>query len=323
MRIAVPVISLVAVLLTSFSHGDEAKESKTTDAGTPKGVALSKEGGGGGETPNGSQPVQTLTNSLGMEFVPVPGTEVLFCKWKTRVKDFEAFVKETGYDATNGMYSLKKSKWDKNGDTWNNPGFAQDGTHPVVGVSWDDAQAFCKWLTEKERKTGQLKAGQEYRLPKDWEWSVAVGLNEDKNGTPSEKNGKIDNVYPWGRDWPPPNDAGNYAGIEATGVDWPHTWPTIKGFRDKYSRTSPVGSFKVNKLGLFDLGGNTWEWCEDFYDGKSGARVLRGGSWDDCFSGGLLSSFRHFYVPDTRSDIVGFRVVVVSVRRGEGSDLIR
>jgi formylglycine-generating enzyme required for sulfatase activity len=261
----------------------------------------------------GPQSGQAWANGLGMEFVPVPGTEVLFCKWETRVKDFEAFVKETGYDATTGMYSLKKGNWGQNGDTWKSPGFVQDGMHPVCGVSWDDAQAFCKWLTEKERKAGRLKAGQEYRLPKDWEWSVVVGLDEDKNGTPKDKDCKIEGVYPWGRNWPPSNDAGNYAGSEAKNADWPSSWSIIDGFRDGYPRTAPVGSFKANKFGIFDLGGNVWEWCEDFYDGNSGARVLRGGSWCDYESRFLLSSYRFSYVPVGRHVVSGFRVVL-SVR---------
>jgi formylglycine-generating enzyme required for sulfatase activity len=255
----------------------------------------------------------SMTNSLGMEFVPVPGTEVLFCKWETRVKDFAAFVKDTGYDATGRMYSLKRGNWGQNGDTWRSPGFAQDSAHAVCGVSWDDVQAFCRWLTDKERKAGRLKAGQEYRLPKDWEWSVAVGLNEDKNWSPKDKDAKIDNVYPWGRDWPPPNDAGNYAGSEAKDADWASNWSIIDGFRDRYPRTAPVGSFKANKFGLYDMGGNVWEWCEDFYDGKGGARVLRGGSWSFIGSGYLLSSYRGIVVPGFRCGFYGFRVVV-SVR---------
>jgi formylglycine-generating enzyme required for sulfatase activity len=90
-------------------------------------------------------------NSLGMKFVPVAGTQVLFSVWDTRVQDFETFVKSTGYDATAGMYSLDKhelSGWGQRGATWKEPGFSQGPTHPVVGVSWNDAKEFCKWLTK-------------------------------------------------------------------------------------------------------------------------------------------------------------------------------
>jgi formylglycine-generating enzyme required for sulfatase activity len=254
------------------------------------------------------QPRQVWTNSLGMEFVPVPGTEVLFCRWETRVKDFEAFVKGAGYCATNGMYSLKKGKWEWKGGTWKKVGFAQDGKHPVAGANWADAQAFCGWLTEKEHKAELLKMKQVYRLPSDWEWSMAVGLEEDKNGSPSDRNGKIEDVYPWGQDWPPSNDAGNYAGKEARDADW--IWTPIEGFRDKYPRTAPVGSFKANKFGMYDLGGNVWEWCEDFYSGTNGARVLRGASWDNSGAKTLSSACHLQYDPDVRITTVGFRVVV-------------
>lgn len=261
----------------------------------------------------GPPPRLQWTNSLGMGFVSVPRTEVLFCKWETRVKDFEQFVTETGYDATNEVYSLRDGIWGQYGDSWTNPGFAQSETNPVVGVSWYDAQAFCKWLTGKERKAGLLRASQEYRLPRDWEWSVAVGLNEDKNGTPKDKDGKVKDVYPWGREWPPPSDAGNYAGSEAKGADW--TWTPIEGFCDEYPRTAPVGSFKANKFRIYDLGGNVWEWCMDFYKGSTGDRVLRGGSWDNSGTRSLLSSRHIGYSPDLRLVSIGFRVVVAqSVR---------
>ena len=82
---------------------------------------------------------------------------------------------------------------------------------------------------------------------------------------------------------------------------------------DSFADTSPVGSFAVNRFGLFDLGGNAWEWCEDFYDGSSAARVLRGGSWGRNDSGFLLSSSRIDVTADGRYDFVGFRCVLVGV----------
>ena len=90
----------------------------------------------------------------------------------------------------------------------------------MVGVSWHDAKEFCKWLTKRERSAGDLPEEREYRLPKDEEWSAAVGLKNEVGSTPEEKNGKI-KLYPWDiprkrdKSWPPPAGAGNYAGEEA------------------------------------------------------------------------------------------------------------
>ena len=269
--------------------------------------------GAGKKFQSGPDLEKSWSNSLGMEFVPVPGTEVLWCKWDVRVQDFEAFVEATGYDATAGMVSLRSDGWKQRGDTWKSPGFSQGPTHPVCGVSWDDAKAFCKWLTEKERREGRLRATQEYRLPRDWEWSVAVGLDEPRGGTPRGKDGKVQGVYPWGTQWPPPSGAGNYAGDEAKDGNWPSNYVVIDGNDDGYARTSPVGSFGANRYGLYDMGGNVWQWCEDYYDGQGGARVLRGGSWGDFNPASLLSSYRFCARPDYRCGNRGFRVVVSSV----------
>ena len=89
-------------------------------------------------------------------------------------------------------------------------GFQQEDTHPVVKVNWYDANAFCAWLTKKELAEGKIKEGQKYRLPTDAEWSVAVGLGQEKGNTPKEKSRGIKDVYPWGKEWPPPKGVGNY-----------------------------------------------------------------------------------------------------------------
>ena len=219
-------------------------------------------------------------NSLGMQVVPVSGTEVLFSVWDTRVKDYKVYASAAG-----GV-----------DNEWQSPGFSQGPEHPVVKVSWDDAKAFCAWLTAKERKDGLIGDNQSYRLPTDAEWSVAVGLTEASGGTPKDKYMKVAGVYPWGTTWPPPDGAGNYGS-------------SLKV--DTYEYTSPVGSFSANRFGLYDLGGNVWQWCEDFYDGQSGSRVLRGGSWYYYDPVILLSSCRFNHTPDGRYYNFGFRCVLV------------
>jgi formylglycine-generating enzyme required for sulfatase activity len=254
-------------------------------------------------------------NSLGMKFVPVAATQVLFSVWDTRVQDFEMFVKSTGYDATGGMYSLGKDGWKQRGATWKEPGFSQGANHPVVGVSWNDAEEFCKWLTKRERSAGDLPQDREYRLPKDEEWSAAVGLKDEPGSTPEEKDGKI-KLYPWDipqkrdKSWPPPSGAGNYAGEEAMIGDWPSGWSVIAGYNDGYPRTSLVGSFEANLSGLYDMGGNVWQWCEDWYNAQAQYRVLRGASWGDFNPDYLLASCRFSSAPVSRGVFFGFRCVV-------------
>ena len=249
-------------------------------------------------------------NSLGMKFVPVAGTQVLFSVWDTRVEDFEAFVAYTNYDATGGMESFGTDGWKERGATWREPGFSQGPAHPVVGVSWNDAKKFCEWLTRREQGSGMLPSGRIYRLPTDAEWSAGVGLQGEEGTNPIEKSGKI-KLYPWGKEWPPPKGAGNYAGEEAQTGDWPSDWPVIKGYNDGYPRTSPVGSFAANANGLYDMGGNVWQWCEDSYDAtEERYRVFRGASWLDSRLDYLLASFRNYGTPDLRNANIGFRCVV-------------
>lgn len=218
-------------------------------------------------------------NSLKMQFVPVKGTEVLFAV----------------LDISNGEYQKFRPEHDS-GDyqfqSLNN--FHQ----PVVNVTWEDAKAYCTWLTRRDRRAGKIGLIHAYRLPKDREWSLAVGLNESKTGSPQEKDELVSDVFPWGAKWPPPRDSGNYGA--SLGVD-------------DYPVTSPVGCFKANDLGLFDISGNVWQWCEDFYDGRSGARVLRGGSWGVGDARRLRSSYRFSSDPDGLDNDAGFRVVLATV----------
>jgi serine/threonine protein kinase len=223
---------------------------------------------------------QPFTNSLGVKFVPLG--EIQISVWETRVQDYEAFCRATGRH-------------------FESADFHQTATDPAVKVSWFDAMAFCKWLTEKEHDENLIEDRQVYRLPTDLEWSKAVGLVNESGTTPEARDGKIKNEFPWGKQWPPPNGAGNYA--------------TATGRRP--GATMPVESFKSNSLGLYDLGGNVWEWCLDSYKGGTSATsrdwgVLRGGSWATSNRLEMQSSYRNVVDRNDRDVIYGFRCVLAT-----------
>jgi serine/threonine protein kinase/formylglycine-generating enzyme required for sulfatase activity len=224
---------------------------------------------------------QPFTNSLGMKFVAVPGTSVLMCVHETRNADYAAYAAaQSGVD-----------------EEWKEEAGSGKEQHPVVYVNYEDAEGFCRWLSAKEGKT--------YRLPTDAEWSAAVGLPNEQGRTPAEKeaNGTKE-VFPWGRYYPPKPGDGNY---DPSVVD------------DGYEESAPVMSFRANELGIYDLGGNVIEWCQDWYDDSRQGRVLRGASWhylgapynylDACVM--LRSSFRDFGVPIDGGGNRGFRCVLV------------
>ncbi|HRH95709.1 MAG TPA: bifunctional serine/threonine-protein kinase/formylglycine-generating enzyme family protein, partial [Prosthecobacter sp.] len=260
-----------------------------------------------------------FVNSLGMKFVPVPITggptekqRVLFSIWETRVQDYEVFVKELGRK-------------------WAAPPFNQGPTHPAVGMNRDDAQAFCAWLTDHDRKEGKLSAKETYRLPSDHEWSCAVGIGdrEDPALRPIKKGSRIAGIYPWGATWPPPARTGNFAGEELTNVLANGTAKVIStraqlpipNYRDEFEATAPVGSFPASQLGLFDLEGNVLEWCEDKYnESPKDDGVMRGGCWGSGPDEGLyLSSYRQVYPRMSGFHFYnGFRVVLAPVVASEG-----
>jgi serine/threonine protein kinase len=240
-----------------------------------------------------SLPGLGFTNSLGMKFVSVPGTSVLMCIHETRKKDYATYAAENP-----GVNTFWKNPRD------HNIAVSPRDDHPVVAVDWDDAKGFCAWLSKRENRT--------YRLPTDHEWSVAAGIGdkEDPTATPESLNSKVKDMYPWGSAWPPPNGVANLADTSFKSKFSPE--PAIAGYTDGYVTTSPVMSFAPNNLGIYDLAGNVWEWCEDFYDEKKAGHVLRGGSWFVAEQARLLTSFRSRNGPGIRYSHGGFRVVVVA-----------
>ena len=240
---------------------------------------------------------EAFTNALGMKFVPVPGTQTLMCIHETRNKDYAAYAAESnGVDGKwkHPTFDLSKQKYT----------ISDDKDHPVVNVSWEDATAFCAWLGRKDGKI--------YRLPTDHEWSCAVGIGDQENAreTPQAKDGKVAG-FPWGGAYPPPkNNVGNY--LDRTVVKKGVAGSIDLGsYDDGNLLIAPVMSYPANKLGIYDLGGNVWEWCQDLYAPESNGRVLRGGCWDSYGRGRLASTYRYCLLPGYRGDGRGFRCVVV------------
>jgi formylglycine-generating enzyme required for sulfatase activity len=242
------------------------------------------------------------TNSLGMIFLPVAHTEVSFSIYETRVWDFAAFAAtQPALDGTNWNHALYHDLVPVS----NGPDF------PVVNVSWNDATKFCAWLTGAGRKTGEISANEYYRLPTDAEWSWAVGIGGHESGsTPREMNAKLENVYPWGTQFPPPPGAGNFA--DEAAFHYFTNWPHIEGYNDGFVTTAPVGSFPPNAAGLYDLAGNAMEWCSDLYQPGHNQRVLRGGAWINCGPKSLWSSARNHAAPNKYSVATGFRCVLAA-----------
>ena len=250
-------VGVTAWLMATAMHGKEAGEAAT------------------------QRPAACKTNSLGMVFVPVPGITTLFSIYETRKADFAAFVKDTGFQTGKSILVLVDGSMGFREDfNWQKLGFEQGPTHPVVGISWNEARAFCQWLTEKERKENRLGADEIYRLPTDPEWSSAAGLENETGDTPMQRsrNKKVGQFY-WGEQWPPPPGTGNFGGEEVRTTGWPAKMEVISGYNDGYPRTAPVGSFKPNRNGLYDLEGNAMEWCEDAFNKRAATRVHRGGVW--------------------------------------------
>jgi formylglycine-generating enzyme required for sulfatase activity len=248
----------------------------------------------------GSPNDERISNSLEMEFVKLPRTNVWMCVHETRIKDWEEYSKEVPSERIHPSLLLFRGKH-----------VGETGEHPVVRVSALEAEAFVKWLNQREANPWKY-----YRLPTDHEWSVAVGIGEceDERATPERNAKRWKNkkpVYPWGNQWPPPKGSGNYADETAKGA-FPN-WDVISGYWDGYATTSPVKRFAPNSLGIYDLGGNCWEWTSSLWDGKNaGWRVLRGGSWGNKSEPELRSSCRIFRDPTTRYLSVGLRCVLVT-----------
>jgi len=253
---------------------------------------------------------QTPENTLGMQFVPLPGTNVSISKWETRVSDFAAFVAATDHDTGTDMFSFDTSQptlpLTQNGASWRTPGFEQGDNHPVVGVSWNDAVAFCAWLTEHEHAAGRLEDDEFYRLPTDREWSIASGLNELLSSEDEGINLALADFLPWDESSPPPPGSGNFADASTTKL-FPRL-PVLSRYDDGHAATAPVGSANPDEAGLHEMLGNVWEWTGESLD-ANGDATFRGAAWTTGAFQRYLPGLRVRWSPDLRRNDIGFRVV--------------
>jgi formylglycine-generating enzyme required for sulfatase activity len=212
-------------------------------------------------------------------------------RFAVTLAEFGGFAEATGRAMPDEMFTFENDKREsRRGRSFRNPGFSQTARHPAVGVSWDDAAAYCEWLSQTTGKT--------YRLPSEAEWEYACRAG---SSTP----------FWWGASIS--TDEANYDGNYTYGV----------GKKGQYRKaTVPVESFKPNPWGLYQMHGNVWEWCADpwhenyrgapedgsvWQGGDETCRVLRGGSWN--YYPAVLRSARRFgYYSSFRIDIAGFRV---------------
>jgi len=232
----------------------------------------------------------------------------LMARHEVTVALFRRFAEATDYktdaERLGGSMAYTGADWEKRPEaTWRSPEFPQADDHPVVCVSWNDAQKFLAWLNAAD---GARPKGWAYRLPTEAEWEWAARGPERRE-------------WAWGNDW----DAArcNFADKQSA-----LAWADPKA-DDGCARTAPVGHYSPKgdtPQGVADLTGNVWEWCQDWFDAayyrrspaadpvntaESRRRAERGGSWaftaDYC-----RAAFRMGLDPAESYDTLGLRVVL-------------
>jgi sulfatase modifying factor 1 len=224
-------------------------------------------------------------------------------KHPVTVKQFREFIKATNYITeaelfgNAGVFDFESGKWMlMDGANWEYPQGKDlpkaPDDHPVTQVSWNDANAYCKW------------AGK--RLPTEFEWEHAA-----------RNAGKIkDHMYPWRTNYLKDKEGEYLANV------WQGAFPVYNSVADGYKLTSPVGAFGETPLGLQDMAGNVWEWCsnwkisydqeiKDFVPNEKSEKAQRGGSFlcDPKVCHGYRVSGRSGSTPETSLMNVGFRCV--------------
>ncbi|HUT93602.1 MAG TPA: bifunctional serine/threonine-protein kinase/formylglycine-generating enzyme family protein [Thermoguttaceae bacterium] len=278
-------------------------------------------------------------NSLGMKFVVIPPGEFDMGPPETQhrvtitkpfflgvgevtVGQFRQFADAARYKTeaeTDGVaswgFSLERKDFTLRSYNWHSPGFPQPEDHPVGIVTWNDAQAFCRWLGEKEEAP--------YSLPTEarWEYACRAGTT-----TAWSTGGEAKSLEGFA------NIADASHKRSRPSVTWEVDWD------DDFAFTAPIAGFRANPFGLFHMHGNVWEWCQDWFaedywkDSRtenppgpdSGqTRTQRGGAFD-YFPRHVVSTSRRRAEPTSRGFNAGFRVVLeIPDNRIERDNLFR
>ncbi len=201
------------------------------------------------------------------------------------VGEFRRFVEATGHrteaEQGDGAWVWNKGEPGQKSDaSWRNPYMEQDDRHPVLCISWNDAKAYCDWMSEQ--------TGQTYGLLTEAQWEHACRAGSETAYCFGDSEAELDK-YAWFS-------------------------------RNAGDGTRSVGEKRANAWQLHDMHGNCWEWCEDWFGGYSSeaekdpsgpesgsGRVFRGGSWYDD-ADNCRSAYRDRYGPSSRSDYLGFRL---------------
>ena len=164
-------------------------------------------------------------------------------KYPITVGEFARFAAETGYDAGDSCYTSESGPQPRSGRSWRQPSFPQTADHPAVCLNWNDAQAYAAWLTKK--------TGHDYRLLSEAEYEYV-------NRAGSQTS------YWWGED--PAAACLNANGADLDALARFSQMRSNTACHDGFVFTSPVGSFRPNPFGLYDITGNAWSWLEDCWN---------------------------------------------------------
>jgi formylglycine-generating enzyme required for sulfatase activity len=253
-----------------------------------------------------------MVNSIGMKLVRIPAGKF---RMGSPLSEVGRIPNEHPHDVEItrpfwiGMYEVTQGEYQRVMNE-NPSGFTAPGDSglrlPVHGVSWHDATTYCERLSElaEEKKQGRL-----YRLPTEAEWEYAC-------------RGGATTSVPFG--------VGDGLSLSSAQANFNGTHPYGDAEQGEYlKRPCEVGSYKPNAFGLYDMHGNVWEWCRDWYgnygatayrdpegspDPKENNKVYRGGSWRA--EGAMCrSALRFKNTPEYASEVVGLRVVCIVTSR--------